>query len=114
MEVYKNSGNGFEPFATIETEEGIRYLALEKEDKLIMASDYNIFEYLHVNSTYHENNRITVPSKIRRIGLYTELLMCAHDDGYIRFYRISDYGLEKAFMGGSSAVRGYSQANNGS
>ena len=48
------------------------------------------------------------------MGLSYGLIVTAHGDKYLRLYRPSDFGFERALLAGSLGVKGFSQTNNGS
>ena len=80
-----------------------------------MSSHQNIYEFVRINGTYQPtNNKISTPSNIQRMGLSYGLIVTAHGDKYLRLYRPSDFGFERALLAGSLGVKGFSQTNNGS
>ena len=51
---------------------------------------------------------------MRRIEFLNGLIVTAHVDGKVRFYRTTDYGLERTLVAGSETIFGFSEIEDGS
>ena len=67
-----------------------------------------------LNGAYSNVEQISTGSKSKRIQHLNGLIVSAHINSEIRFYRISDYGLERTFVAGSLRIFGFSEIDDGS
>ena len=58
MEIYKNSGSGFEPFEIIDTQGDRPLFVAAAGDQLFIATANIIYEYRYLNGTYEKGKEI--------------------------------------------------------
>ena len=101
IEIFKNSGNGFEPFETILTPPKTCFFdVVEDEEKVYVGVMRFMHVFQKINGTYENVMLIDTYSRITGITLVQGLIVTSHFDEHIRFYRLSDYGLERILVAG--------------
>ena len=61
----------------------------------------SIYVFRRLNGAYSNVEQISTGSKTKRIQRLNGLIVSAHINSEIRFYRMSDYGLERTLTAGT-------------
>ena len=110
IQVYENSGHGFELLETLSIPGDALFLILvESEGQLLVTSYAEIFVFSAINGTHHYEMQIDTSSNITEINSLNEFVASSHVDQYIRFYQPPTYHLAKILDSGLIKINGFSE-----